>query len=406
MTVTSLQTSAAELDAADPLAWCRHEFSGEVRAYLDGNSLGRPPREAAVRLAAVVEHDWGNRLIRSWDEQWFALPLELGDRLGRLTLGAAAGQTVIGDSTTVMLYKLLRAAVDAAPDGRNVIVVDRENFPTDRYIVESVASERGFTVRWLEPDPVAGVTPDLLAAALADDVAVVTLSHVAYKSGFVADLPTITEQVHRAGAVVLWDLCHSVGLLDVRLDDADVDLAVGCGYKFLCGGPGAPAFGYVAARLQDRLTQPIQGWMGHADAFAMGQGWSPGPGMRRFLSGTPPILAMIPLTASLDLIERARITTISDKARRLGRFAIEATDTLLAGHGVTVSSPREDALRGGHVTISHPAFREVTRRLWEADVIPDFRNPDGIRLGLAPLTTSFGEVLDAVASIGELLSRR
>lgn len=406
MDTADFRAEADELDAADPLAWCREEFAGDVRAYLDGNSLGRLPRAAAERLASSVAHDWGNRLIRSWDEQWFEMPLELGDRLGRLTLGAAGDQTVMGDSTTVMFYKLLRAAVDAAPAGRDVIVVDRENFPTDRYIVEAVAAERGCTVRWLEPDPVTGVTPELLAPALADDIAVVTLSHVAYKSGFVADLPMITDQVHRAGAVVLWDLCHSVGLLDVRLDDAGVDLAVGCSYKFLCGGPGAPAFGYVAAELQDRLTQPIQGWMSHADAFAMGQGWSPGPGMRRFLSGTPPILAMIPLTASLDLIERAGIDAISAKARRLGRFAIEATDALLGDHGVTVSSPRDDTVRGGHVTISHAKFRQVTEQLWQQDVIPDFRNPDGIRLGLAPLTTSYGEVFDALTSIGQLLSRQ
>lgn len=395
---------AAAADAADELGWCRDEFVGEVRAYLDGNSLGRPLRAAQERLAAVVAEDWGNRLIRSWDDQWFDLPLQLGDRLGRIVLGAAAGQTVIGDSTTVLLYKLLRAAVDAAPPGRDVIVVDRENFPTDRYVVEAVAAERDLQLRWLEPDPTAGVTADDLAAVLDDRVAVVTLSHVAYKSGYVADLPAITARGHAAGALVLWDLCHAVGVLELGLDAAEVDLAVGCSYKFLCGGPGAPAFGYVAERLRDRLVQPIQGWMGHADAFAMGQGWQPGDGMRRFLSGTPPILAMIPLTAGLDLIERVGIRAIHRKARELGRFTIEACDDLLAPYGVTVASPREDDRRGGHVTICHPDFRAVTARLWAEDVLPDFRNPDGIRLGLSPLSTGYAEVLDAIAAIRMHLS--
>lgn len=400
----ALRTRADELDAADPLAWCRVEFDGEVRAYLDGNSLGRPLKAARAKLADFIGNDWGRRLIRAWDEQWMELPLTLGDRLGAAVLGAAPGQTVVADSTSVILYKLLRAALGAAPDGRDVIVLDRENFPTDRYIAEGIAAETGAELRWLDPDPAAGVTTDQVAAALDADVAVVLLSQVAYKSGYIADLPAITQRVHEAGAIVLWDLCHSAGVLDVQLDAANVDLAVGCSYKFLCGGPGAPAFGYVAARHQGKLRQPIQGWMGHADSFAMGQGYQPAAGLRSFISGTPPILAMVPLIAAVELIERVGIGAIRAKSIALGDFVIEAADAALADLGVRVVSPRQNHLRGGHVTLAHPDFKAVTARLWERDIIPDFRNPDGIRLGLSPLSTGYAEALDAVLAIRDELT--
>ncbi|GIZ97929.1 kynureninase [Tsukamurella sp. TY48] len=399
----ALRARAADLDAHDPLAHCRGEFDGEIRAYLDGNSLGRPVRAAADALARFVPGEWGTGLIRSWDDGWFDLPLTLGDRLAAAVLGAAAGQTMVADSTSVILYKLLRAAIAAAPADRRVVVLDRENFPTDRYLAEGVAAETGVELRWIDPDPAAGVTADDLAAVLGSDVAVVLLSHVSYKSGYIADLEGLTALAHEHGALVLWDLCHSAGVLDVRLDAADVDLAVGCTYKFLCGGPGAPAFGYVAARHQAALTQPIQGWMGHADAFGMAQGYRPAEGMRRFLSGTPPILAMVPLTAALGLIEEVGIAAIRAKSITLGRFVIEAADALLADLGVRVVSPRDDERRGGHVTVAHPGFRAVTARLWERDIVPDFRNPDGIRLGLSPLSTSYGEALDAVIAIREEL---
>ena len=400
-TIAQLQTRAAELDAGDPLVAYRADFDGEIHAYLDGNSLGRPLRTVGEDLREFVAGPWATRLIRSWDEGWFDLPLTLGDRLGAACLGAAAGQTMVADSTTVILYKLLRAAIAAAPAGRRTVVLDRENFPTDRYLAEGIAAETGADLRWLEPDPAGGVTVDQVAVALGPDVAVVLLSHVAYKSGYIADLPAITRLAHEHGALVLWDLCHSAGVLDVRLDEAEVDLAVGCSYKFLCGGPGAPAFGYVAARHQDRLTQPVQGWMGHADAFAMGQGYVPAPGMRRFLSGTPPVLAMVPLQATVAVIEEVGIEAIRAKSISLGRFVIEAADALLADHGVRVVSPRDDAVRGGHVTIAHPDFRAVCARLWERDIVPDFRNPDGIRLGLSPLSTSHTEALAAVTAVAE-----
>lgn len=405
MSPEALRDRAAALDAGDPLRHCRERYlpAEGLIAYLDGNSLGRPLRATADRLAGLVTHDWGTRLIRSWDEQWMDLPLRLGDRIGEVCLGAAPGQTVVGDSTTVMLYKLLRAAVAAAGPGRPEIVLDTANFPTDRYVAEGIAAETGAELVWLDPEPAKGVTPDLVAAALTARTGVVLLSHVAYTSAWVADLPEITRLAHEAGALVLWDLCHSVGVLPSDLDAHGVDLAVGCTYKFLGGGPGAPAFGYVAARHQERLRQPIQGWMGHAEPFVMGPGYRPGPGMRAFISGTPPVLGMVGIEDTVDLVDEVGLDAVRDKAIALGRLVLEGVDALLAGHDVRVLSPREDARRGGHVTIGHPRFREITRALWTQDVIPDFREPDGIRLGLAPLSTSYAEVAEALVRIDAAL---
>lgn len=401
-----LREQAAALDASDPLRHCRDLYlpADGLVAYLDGNSLGRPLRATAERITRLVEHDWGTRLIRSWDEQWMELPLRLGDRIGEVCLGAAPDQTVVGDSTTVMLYKLLRAAVAAAGPERPEIVLDTENFPTDRYVAEGIAAETGARLVWVEPDPVKGVTPDLVTDALTERTGVVLLSHVAYKSAWVADLPEITRLAHAAGALVLWDLCHSVGVLRTDLDAHGVDLAVGCTYKFLGGGPGAPAFGYVAARHQERLRQPIQGWMGHAEPFVMGPGYRAGAGMRGFISGTPPVLGMVGIEDTVDLIESVGLDAVQDKAVGLGRYVIDSVDEVLGSHGVRVVSPLDDAQRGGHVTLAHPRFREVYRQLWAQDVVPDFREPDGIRLGLSPLSTSYAEVAEALLRIEALLS--
>ncbi|WP_435198184.1 kynureninase [Janibacter sp. GS2] len=406
MSGEAVRDRAVELDATDPLRRCRELYlpSDGLIAYLDGNSLGRPLRATGDRVADLIAHDWGTRLIRSWDEQWMQLPLRLGDRIGEVCLGAAAGQSLVGDSTTVMLYKLLRAAVAAAGPQRPQIVLDTDNFPTDRYIAQGVASETGAELVWIEPEPTKGVTPDLVSAALTERTGVVLLSHVAYTSAWIADLPEITRRAHEAGALVLWDLSHSVGVVPSDLDAHGVDLAVGCTYKFLGGGPGAPAFGYVASRHQERLRQPIQGWMGHAEPFVMGPAYHPGPGMRAFISGTPPVLGMVGIEDTLDLIDEVGLDTVREKSTLLGRFVLEGVDAVLADHGVRVLSPRQDARRGGHVTIGHPRFREILRELWAQDVIPDFREPDGIRLGLAPLSTSYGEVAEAVVRIEALLS--
>lgn len=400
----SLVAEAAELDRTDPLAahvekFVQHE---DVSAYLDGNSLGRPLAATREHLRSFVDEEWGGRLIRSWDERWYDQPLAVGDLLGRTVLGAASGQVVIGDSTTVMLYKLIRAAVSARPD-RNEILADTENFPTDRYIVEAVARETGRTVRWIAPDPAAGVLTDDVMTAVGPDTALVLLSHIAYKSGYVADLPAITAAAHDAGALVLWDLCHSAGAVEIDLDGADVDLAVGCSYKYLNGGPGAPAFGYAARRLHDALEQPITGWMGHADPFAMGPDYQAAPGIRRLISGTPPILGMVPLIDMLELIEQATMAEVRAKSERLTAFALKVADEALASYGVTVASPRDADRRGGHVTLEHDRMREVVAELWRRGIIPDFREPRGLRAGFSPLSTRFTEVALAFAHVADVL---
>lgn len=403
---TVFDDEARALDAADPLAAHRDAFVGAESSlvYFDGNSLGRPPRATAERFAEFVTTEWGGRLIRGWDESWMELPFRIGDRLGRLALGAAAGQTVIGDSTTVLLYKLLRAALterSTADPERVEIVVGRDDFPTDRYLVEGIAAERGARIVWVEVDTARGVDADLLRAAVGPRTAVVLVSHVSYRSGYLADARTLTRIAHDAGALVLWDLCHSAGSVPVDLDGWGVDLAVGCTYKYLNGGPGAPAFAYVAARHHATLTQPIQGWMGAADVFAMGPEYRPAEGMRRFLSGTPPVLAMLAMQDTLDLIEDAGIAAIRDKSVALTEFALRVSDGILSPLSVTVASPRDPAERGGHVTLSHPAMRAVTARLWQDDVIPDYRDPGGLRIGLAPLSTSFAETLTGLRAVAE-----
>ncbi|SDS83016.1 Kynureninase [Nocardioides scoriae] len=399
-----LVAEAARLDAEDPLAAHRERFvlPEGVVAYLDGNSLGRPLKATRDRLPGFVEQEWGERLIRSWDERWMARPTELGDLVGRAALGAAPGQTVVADSTTVLLYKLVRAAVTARPD-RTVIVADTENFPTDRYVVDAVARETGREVRWISPDPATGVQPEEVAAHVGADTALVLLSHVAYKSAFVADLAGITAVAHDAGALVLWDLSHSAGAVELALDDADVDLAVGCSYKYLNGGPGAPAFAYVASRLHDELVQPIAGWMGHADPFAMGPSYAPAAGVRRLVSGTPPILGMLPLQDMAALVEQVGMPAIRAKSVLLTAYVLRVADEALASHGVTVASPRDPAVRGGHVTLDHPAMQQVVATLWERGVVPDFRHPSGLRAGMSPLSTSFTEVAVALAHVVDCL---
>lgn len=396
---------AAALDAGDPLAPLRDRFVGAAGpiVYLDGNSLGRPLRATAERIRSFVEEEWGGRLIRGWDERWFDLPLTLGDRLGEVVLGAASGQTAVGDSTTVLLYKMVRAAVAARP-GRSEIVVDRDNFPTDRYVVEGVAAECGLTVRWIDADPDGGVTVEDLAPVVGPATALVVVSHVAYKSGYLADVAGLTRLAHDAGAWILVDLCHSGGSVPVELDAWEVDVAVGCTYKYLNGGPGSPAFGYVAARhLEDgTFAQPVQGWMGAADSFTMGPSYAPAAGIRRLLSGTPPILGMLGLEDMLDLIAEAGMDAVRAKSVALTEYAVALVDRDLPE--VRLASPRDPAVRGGHLTIAHPRMREVTAALWERDVIPDFRMPDGLRIGLSPLSTSFAEVAAGVGAIGQALS--
>jgi kynureninase len=399
---------AHDLDAADPLKGYLDRFvdpgDGNVLAYLDGNSLGRPLKITAERLEAFINGQWAQRLIRGWTDEWMEWPHSIGDAIGAAALGAAPGQVVVADSTTVMLYKLAHAAVAARP-GRTEIVIDTHNFPTDRYVVESIAEERSLSIVWIDTDPEGGITADDVAAAVGPSTALALFSHVAYRSGHLADMAAITRVVHDAGALILWDLSHSVGSVPVHLDECDVDFAVGCTYKYLNGGPGAPAFGYVRMNLQEQVSQPIWGWLGRVDAFEMEPGYEPAAGIRRIISGTPPIIAMIPVRAGVELVAEVGIEAIRAKSIALTEFAIEVVDSWPAELQVTIGSPRDSASRGGHVTIRRADFRELTPRLWEHGVIPDFRAPDGIRLGLSPLSTSFVELHRGLETISELSSR-
>jgi kynureninase len=402
-----LAARAAELDAADPLAKFRDRFitpaGHDVVSYLDGNSLGRPLTATADLLEDFVRAQWAGRLIRGWTDGWLEWPITLGDRLGAIALGARPGQTVVADSTTVLLYKLSRAAVDARP-GRRKVLLDTDNFPTDRYVLEGIAAERGLTLEWIETDPAAGITPDQVAERVDAETALVLFSHVAYRSGWAADVPAITAAAHEAGALALWDLCHSAGSVPIELDAWGVDLAVGCTYKYLNGGPGAPAFAYARAGLLGELRQPIQGWMGHRASFDMGPGYEPAAGSRSLLSGTPPILAMVPLHANLDLLEEAGIGGVREKSLLLTDYALELADAWFAPLGVSVVSPRAPERRGGHVTLRRAGFAELLGPLWDSGVIPDYRRPDGLRIGPAPLSTSFAEVHAGLARLRELLT--
>lgn len=404
----ALLERALLLDAEDPLSAYRERFIGTETdlSYLDGNSLGRPLKRTAEDINTFIHSGWGGRLIRGWDEEWLELPQAIGDQLGRAVLGAAAGQTIIADSTTVVLYKLIRAALAAVKDpARTDIVLDTDNFPTDRYLVEGIAREEGLTLRWIDADPDSGVTLDQVRAAVGPATAVVLLSHVAYRSGFLADLPGITAAVHDAGALAVWDLCHSAGSVEIALDAAGVDFAAGCTYKYLNGGPGSPAFAYVNARHLPGLAQPIWGWMGRRDAFEMGPGYEPAPGIRGFLSGTPAIFGMIAMRGTLDLLEEVGMAAVREKSLRLTAYALELHDAWLAPAGVRLATPRAPEQRGSHITVDHPSFREVTAALWDKDVIPDFRAPAGIRIGLSPLSTGFAELHRGMAAVRDLLSR-
>lgn len=396
--------AAQALDDADPLAAYRDRFviGDEPIAYLDGNSLGRLPRATSARLRQVIDEEWGGRLIRGWEEKWIELPTSVGDLLGATLLGAAAGQTVIADSTSVNLFKLLHAAAGIRP-GRSEIVVDDTNFPTDRYLVESVAATRGLTVRWISPTLEDSVTAELLAGVLGPQTGVVVLSQVDYRSGALLDLSTITAQIQAVGAVVVWDLCHSVGVVPIELDAAGVDFAVGCTYKYLNAGPGAPAFLYVAERHLAEVEQPITGWWSAADMFAMSGEYEPASSIRKMLSGTANVLGIVAVEEGVKLIAEAGIEAIRAKSLALTDFEIALVDQWATVSTDVLVTPRDHAVRGGHVTVRTPKAREITAHLMANGIIPDFRNPDMIRLGLSPLTTSFTEVwtsYDLAASFG------
>ena len=383
---------AVALDAADPLAGFRERFvlgDGD-RIYLDGNSLGRLPVATRERLRADVDQ-WGERLVSGWPD-WIDVPARVGDLLAEHVLGARPGEVLVGDSTTVNLYKLCAAALDlhAGP-----LVIERASFPTDRYVLEGLAAQRGLELRLV----------DDVAAAL-DGAALVVHSHVDYRSGEIADIPGLTERARAAGARVVWDLCHSAGAVPVDLRAGGAELAVGCTYKYLNGGPGAPAFLYVAGELQERLRSPIWGWFGQRDQFAMERDYDPAEGVARFAAGTPTILALAAVEEGVRVTAEAGVAGLREKSVAQCELIVALHDEWLAPLGFELGSPRDGARRGSHVSVRHPEAWPICRALIErANVIPDFRGPDSIRLGVAPLYTRFVDVWDALDRLRGLVER-
>ena len=407
-TTAHSRNDAEHRDATDPLAPLRTRFviPDETLVYLDGNSLGRLSKASLERVQEVVAGEWGDRLIRSWNERWQTLPQTVGDFLGEHFLGAAPGQVVVSDSTSVNLYKLASAALDARP-GRDVIISDLHNFPTDRYVLEGLAQARGLELKLVEFDELLGPTADQLRAVVDERTALVSLSQVDYRSSALADLTAVNQVVHEAGALVLWDLCHSAGSVPIELDASGTDFAVGCTYKYLNGGPGSPAFLYASASLIDSVRQPIWGWYGQRDQFAMGQGYDPVPSATRFLVGTPQVVGVSLVDAGAQVLAEAGIKPLRDKGVALTEFAIELFDAWLAPLGFTLGSPRDFAVRGSHVSVRHPEAYRICRALIEEhNVIPDFRNPDRVRLGMAPATTRFVDVWDAFDAMRRIVETK
>jgi kynureninase len=396
-----VRAHAERLDAGDPLARFRERFViDEPEAiYLDGNSLGRLPIATRERLRELVGQ-WGSELVSAWHE-WIDLPERVGDLLAAEVLGARPGEVIAADSTTVNLFKLASAVLDTRP---GAVVTDTGNFPTDRYVLDGVARRHGRELRLFEPDPLHGPRPDQVEAACSDgDVALVSLSHVAYRSGALADLEAIGRS---AAAPVLWDVSHSAGAVPIELERRGIELAVGCTYKYLNAGPGAPAFLYARKELQERLRTPIQGWFGQREQFRMERAYDPEPGIRRFLAGTPPILALAPVEEGARLVGEAGIDSLRDKAAALTNLVVELHDAHLAPLGFELASPRDPDRRGAHVSIAHPDAWRISRALIErARVVPDFRGPDSIRLGVPPLYTRFTDVFDALERLRALVER-
>lgn len=356
-------------------------------------------------MVSVVEA-WGTALVGGWPE-WIDEPLRVGDRLAAGVLGARPGEVVVADSVTVNLYKLAGAALAAAPPERRVVVADAADFPTDRYVLEGVAAAAGSRVAWLSADPVAGPDARLVAGACAahpGQVALVALSLVAYRSGALADLPAITAAAHDAGALCLWDLSHAAGAVSVDLEAGGADLAVGCTYKYLNGGPGAPAFLYVRRPHQAALVSPIRGWFGQHDQFAMDAPWRPADGIARFQAGTPSILALAAVDEGVALAAEAGPPALEAKGRSLTALFVALADADLAGRGFALGSPRDPARRGAHVSLRHPDAWRICRALAGADLVADFRPPDSIRFGFPALYTSHVDVWDVAARIAEVVA--
>lgn len=394
---------ARELDAADPLAGFRERFAFEDPSliYLNGNSLGGLPTPTRKRLEQLITTEWGTALGRSWDH-WADLPAQAGEAVAPL-IGAAPGQTIVADNMTVNLYKLASAALEARP-GRHVIITDSENFPTDRYVLEGIASQRDLEFRLLRTDLNKGVDAELLSRVVNDDTALVSLSLVTYRSGTLADMSALTQTVHQSGALIIWDLCHAVGAMPVHLDECGADMAVGCTYKYLNASPGAPAFAYVAANLRPVLRQPIWGWFSHRD-HAMGPEYHPAESMIKFLTGTPDVLGTVAVEEGAKLVAEAGIDQIRAKSIRLTTYLAEMADEWLLPLGFELATPRDPARRGSHLTFRHPDAKAIVAELAKSNVVAaGYRTPGLIRFGLSPLTTRFTDVHNAAATTRDLLA--
>ncbi|EOR71928.1 kynureninase [Thermobifida fusca TM51] len=397
MTIPLTREDCAARDAADPLAPFRDEFvlpDGVI--YLDGNSLGALPRATPARVARLVEHEWGQRLIASWNEAgWWDKPRTLGALLAPL-LGAEADEVVVGDGTSVNLFKTVAAALWLRPD-RRVVVAEAGNFPTDGYIAQGVVDlVDGASLRMVDVDD-----PAALAAALEPgDVAVVLLSHVDYRTGILRDMAAVTEMVHAHGALVVWDVCHSVGAVPLALAQTGVDFAVGCTYKYLNAGPGAPAFTYVARRHHERVRQPISGWHGHARPFDFAPEYEPAAGASRFLSGSQSLIAAAALEASLELWQRVDLAQVREKSLALTDLFVAVT----AEAGLECVTPAEHERRGSQVALRHPDGYPIVQALIARGVVGDFRSPDILRFGFAPLYLRYVDVYDAARALVEVVT--
>jgi kynureninase len=402
MTFSADRSYAETLDASDELTGFRDRFVWADRdlIYLDGNSLGPLPVRTQARIAEVVDQDWGAGLVRSWDK-WIQLPRQAGEMVGEHLIGAAAGQVLVCDSVTVNLYKLVSAALDAQP-GRDVLITDDDNFPTDRYVLEGIAAQRGCELRLIHTDMDDGISEAALADALDDRTALVSLSHVAYRSGALADMERLTRLVHSAGGLALWDLCHSVGAVPVELDASGADLAVGCTYKYLNAGPGAPAVLYVRDELQDRLRQPIWGWFGQRDQFGMGPRYDPAPGIDAFATGTPQIVGTVAVEEGARLLGEAGLARLRTKSTALTSYLVALADEWLAPLGFTVATPRAVDRRGAHVSLRHVDAWQISQALIRDKVVGDYRTPDRVRLSPAPITTRYTDVWDALDRLRQI----
>ena len=396
MTSTIDRARCAERDAADPLGSFRPRFIiRDGLVYLDGNSLGALPAQTPQRLATTVETGWGNGLVGSWGSAgWMEAPARVGDKIGHI-VGAATGQVVVGESTTVCLYKLVGAALAMRP-GRGVVLTEAENFHTDLYVAAAAARAAGATLL--------AVPRAELRARLGDDIALLLLTHVDFRTGAMHDMAAMTAAAHDAGALAVWDLSHSTCAVPLALDTDGVDLAVGCGYKFLNGGPGAPAFMYVRRALQDRVSNPLPGWLGHAEPFAFEPGFRPAAGMQALASGSPHVLQLVALESAVDLWLEADMSLVREKSIALTELFIALVRERCADAGFSVASPLDPAQRGSQVSLRHGHAYGVVQALTARDVVGDFRAPDICRFGFAPLYVRHVDVWDAVDRLCAVLA--